>query len=127
MNRTGHSCRIRHASYFRAANETAEVVKVGLHYVDASICDGPQEAAEAELLLAPGDGNFQSIGDFLGFSAMVEGAGFFDEGVVVIFQQSTDTNRVRYVVGAVRIGVQSHFVAEGFASQGDQGLGSSGK
>jgi hypothetical protein len=127
MNRTGHSCRIRHASYFRAANETAEVVKVGLYYVDASIRDGPQEAAEAELLLATGDGNFQGVGDFPGFPEMVEGAGFFEEGVVVIFQQSTDTDRVRYVIGAIRIGVQSHFVAEGFASQGDQGLGSSGK
>ena len=79
MNRTGHSCRIGHASYFGAANETAEVVKVGLYYVDASIRDGPQEAAEAEFLLATGDGNFQGVGDFSGFPEMVGGPRFFLE------------------------------------------------
>ena len=70
-----------------------------------------------------GDRDAEGIGDGLGVLEMVEPARLLVEGVVVLLHQPADLDRFGHVVGAVRVGVERHLLAERLADQRDQLLG----
>ena len=109
------------------SDEAAVVVQVGLDDVDAAVGDHPAEAVLAELLLAAGDRDAERVGDGLRVLEMVEPARLLVKRVVVLLHQPADLDGFGHVVGAVRVGVERHLLAERLADQRDELLGAAGQ
>ena len=123
VRRAKQTGRVGHPGNPHRADEAAVVVQVGLDDVDAPVGDHPAEAVLAELLLAAGDRDAKRIGDRLRVLEVVEPARLFVEAVVVLLHQPADLDRFGHVVGAVRVGVEGHLLAERLADQRDELLG----
>jgi len=112
----GHAVR-GHAGDADRADQAAVVEQVRLRDVRHAVANHGPEAGVAELLLAEGDGNRESLRDALRVVEVVERAGLLKVNRVDLLQHAAHRNGVLGIVRAVGVRMDGDPIAQHFARQ----------
>ena len=108
-----------HAGHLHGADDSAKIINVGLHDIDAVVGDQPAEGVHARLLFAAGHRNIDRIGHGLGFLVPVKGHRLLVEREFVFLEQLAELDAFLDAIGTVRVGVADHLVAKRLSHQRD--------